>query len=349
MSSTDGRPDARRHAFRLAAVALLCAVVTSLVPGAILAADAQIRLSLLPVGQPGPYFDLVLRPGESRTVAVEIGNAGDAAITARTYAADVYTITNGGFGGRLRDEPQTGATRWLSYPTDVLELGVGSRTRRSVEITVPRGTGPGEYITSLVLENDQPIAEGGPVALAQIVRQAIAVVVTVPGRRTPALAIDEATHSVVGGRSVVSVAVRNIGNVRLEPVARLSLFDAHGALLSKATVQVGTFYAATGALIEVPLAALLEPGIYSVDVTMDDAGQGATTERSGLTFVVTSPTADTATGGLLPGLTVAIENAGDGQISLPVWAFVVLAGLLTTAGLGWLIGARRQRRTTGIS
>ena len=261
----------------------------------------------------------------------------------------MYTITNGGFGGRLRDEPQTGATRWLSYPTDVLELGVGERTRRSVEITVPPGTGPGEYITSLVLENDQPIADGGPVALAQIVRQAIAVVVTVPGPRSPALAIDEASHRVVGGKSVVSVAVRNVGNVRLEPVAGLSLFDAHGALVSRATVQMGTFYAATIALIEVPLAALLEPGVYTVELTLDDAAQGATAKRSGLAFVVTAPAADSATGGLLPGLTEAIENAGEGQISLVVWAFVVLAGLLLAAGFGWWISGRRQRRTTGTS
>ena len=63
---------------------------------------------------------------------------------------------------------------------------------------------------------------------------------------------------------------------------------------------MGTFYAATDALIEVPLAALLEPGVYSVDLTLDDVAQGARTERSGLTFVVAAPPADTATGGLLP-------------------------------------------------
>ncbi|MEA2610150.1 MAG: hypothetical protein QOJ75_2393, partial [Chloroflexota bacterium] len=175
--------------------ALLGILVILGVPGAALAEGTQIKLSLLAVDQPKAYFDLTMRPGETRSLDVEIANDGQAPIVARTYAADVYTIVNGGFGGRLHGEPQTGTTRWLDYPSAVLQLSIGKSVRQAFTVAVPAGTGPGEYITSVVLENDQPIVGGGQVALNQVVRQAVGVVVTVPGLRSPALAIGGASHS----------------------------------------------------------------------------------------------------------------------------------------------------------
>ena len=120
------------------ALALFVLCIGLLVPSAAVAADDQIKLALLPVGQPGPYFDLTMDPGESRAFAVNIGNDGEAAISARTYAADVYTIINGGFGGRLRDDPRTGMTEWIDFPTDVVDLAPGEGTHRSFKVTVPR-------------------------------------------------------------------------------------------------------------------------------------------------------------------------------------------------------------------
>ena len=186
----------------LVRLALAGVLVAFVAPAAVLAQDGAVRLSLRAIGQAGSFFDLTLRPGETRSLEVEIINAGKAAVAARTYAADVYTIINGGFGGRLRAEPETGTTTWLDYTADVLQLPAGRTTHRSFAVTVPIDAGPGEYITSLVLENDQPIPGGGAVALDQIIRQAIGVVVTVPGERAPALAIGEAYHKVVAGSSV---------------------------------------------------------------------------------------------------------------------------------------------------
>src|ERR1700690_1119730 len=143
-----------------------------------------------------------MAPGETRTFAVEIANDGDAALAARSYAADVYTIINGGFGARLRDAPRTGATNWLDSSTTVEDLQPGQGIRRAFAVSVPADAGPGEYITSLVLENDQPIRGTGPVPPNQILRQAVAVVAPVPGQRLPALAIGEASHTVVDGTSV---------------------------------------------------------------------------------------------------------------------------------------------------
>ena len=259
---------------RLAIVALVAVGAALVAPAAALAREGQLKLALRPVGQPGSYFDLTMKPGETRTFKVIIANDGKTAVAAATYAADVYTITNGGFGGRLRDEPQTGATGWIDYPADVLQLDPGDSTRRSFTVAVPRSAAPGEYITSLVLENDQPILDPAAVGLNQIVRQAVAVVVTVPGRRSPGLAIGTAAHKVAAGRSIVQIAVENTGNIRLKPIVGFTLVDPAGTQISQATVQMDTFYAHTDAFVEFPLATLLPPGTYSVGLTLDDAGQG---------------------------------------------------------------------------
>jgi hypothetical protein len=332
---------------RGAMVALVGLLAVLVAPGAALAGSGEVKLALTPVGSAGLYFDLTMRPGETRSLAVELSNAGDAAIEARTYAADVYTIINGGFGARLRDDAQTGTTMWLDYPTDVLQLPAGKGIQQTFTVAVPADAGPGEYVTSLVLENDQPISGGGNVALNQIIRTAIAVVVTVPGQRSPGLTIGGATQQVVAGKSVVSIAVENTGNVRLKPVVTFALLDATGAQVSQASVQMDTFYAHTKTFVEVPLAALLLPDAYTVRLTLDDAAQGVRADSAAIALVVDAAAAPAAGGAVGSGLTGARQGAGEGQVSLAVLGLVLVVGLVLGGALIGLIIliVRRHRRT----
>jgi hypothetical protein len=332
---------------RPAAVALFLVLVALAAPGVALGQAGQVKLALRPVGQAGPYFDLTMKPGETRSLDVEISNAGDDTISARTYASDVYTIINGGFGGRLRDEPQTGTTRWLGYSTDVLELQAGEGIARPFTVAVPADAGPGEYITSLVLENDRPIGAGGAVVFNQIVRQAVAVVVTLPGQRSPGLMIGAATHKVVAGTSIVAVAVANTGNVRLKPIVQFTLFDSAGARAIQSSVQMDTFYAHTETFVEVPLAVPLLPGQYTVRMSLDDAAQRAEADNAAIPLVV-APSAS-ADSGAVPGMSEVAEPSGDGQVSVGTWAVVLVASFL----LGGLVvvlvvlGLRRRPETPG--
>jgi hypothetical protein len=319
--------------------------LTLALPGGALASDSEVRLSVRPVGQAGPYFELTMQPGESQTLEVDLANDGSADLAVATYAADVYTITNGGYGGRLRGEPQTGATTWLHYPTEVVELAAGMGSRRAFTVAVPDGTASGEYISSLVLENDQPVASSEGISLNQIVRQAVAVVVTVPGPRSPHLAIGEANHTVVTGRSVVAIDLDNGGNVRLRPLADFELFDAAGAQVSQSSIALDTIYAHTPTALAVPLAALLQPGTYHVTLRLADAAQGLSVERTDLTFVVAAPPATTEPGSA-PALTAV--NQAPGGISIP-WPLVLAllgAALLGAALLGslWFVAQRRSRK-----
>jgi len=326
----------------LSAVILLAGVLGA---GSAFGAEPQINLSLRPVDAEGAYFDLALRPGEARTLAVELANLGEVTIAARTYAADVYTIINGGFGARLRDEPTSGTTVWLDYPSDVTSLAPGNGVTRSFTVSVPADAAPGEYITSIILENDVPIQGTGSVTLDQIVRQAMAVVISVPGPRLPGLTIGTASHKIATERSTVAVVVENTGNVRLRPVANFVLRDASGAQVSQAQVPMDTFYAHTATLVEVPLAALLQPGQYTVGLVLEDGAASVRVEEDAilLEVVAVPPPAGDGTS-TVPGLTEVIQTIGEGRVPPVAGLGLAAAGLLVTLIVGLLILAFVRRR-----
>jgi hypothetical protein len=259
-------------------------------------------------------------------------------VAARTYATDVFTIINGGYGGRLRDAAPTGATTWLTYSTAVLDLSAGEHVKRSFTVTVPDDAGPGEYISSLVLENDDPIRSDGGVAFDQIVRQAIAVVITVPGARSPELRLGEAQHEVVAGRSMVKIAVDNSGNVRLKLLVEFVLRDATRTEISRAAFQMDTFYAHTDTFVAVPLAALLPAGRYTVELTLADAAQGIDATEV-VDLIVDAPAA-MATGGPGPGLTPVGPGGTDQSVALMLGG---LAVILAALAAGAFIAVRKRR------
>jgi hypothetical protein len=336
------RTEPRRRAF-----AALVGILLLSAAGVGQAQAADVKLVLLPVDQPGPYFDVTMRPGERRSFEVTLGDAAAAPMDIRTYAADVYTIVNGGFGGRLRDEARTGMTGWLEYPTETMQLRPGQSVHRPFTVSVPPDAEPGEYISSVVLENEVPIHADGSFAVDQFVRQAVAVVVTVPGPRTPGLTIGAARHEVVAGRSIVSIAVANTGNIRLKPAVGFTLFDAAGAQVSRTSLQMDSFYARTDTRVEIALASLLLPGTYTIRLTLDDSAEGARAEEAAIPLVVVAVAVSAPALGATPELTAVDQGPGPtGAILL--WPIASLVGLLAVIALGLVARMVRRRGDPGI-
>jgi len=116
-------------------------------------------------------------------------------------------------------------------------LPAGQANTRTFTVSVPTGTAPGEYLTSLILENDVAIQGSGSVTLNQIVRQAVAVSIRIPGPLEPAFAFKAASHMITADRSVVDVQITNTGNSNLKPAGTLTIHDHTGKIVAQAPVR----------------------------------------------------------------------------------------------------------------
>lgn len=221
-------------------------------------AEQPVNLSLRPVDHPGSYFDLTMEPGEGRDLTVALGTNGDAAMDVSTYPADAYTIINGGFAAKESGTKPTGTTTWLDYPAQELSLPAGQANERTMTVSVPQETQPGQYITSLVLESAEPVEGSGEVALNQIVRQALPVTVQVPGPLEPAFEFGRAGHIDTAGRSVVQVGITNTGNAHVEPAGDLTIRDDSGETVSEAEATMSNFFAGTETQVETTLDGALD-------------------------------------------------------------------------------------------
>ena len=319
-------------------VAVVLAGISLLVASAPVSAAADpTRLGITAVGQKTTFFDLSMAPGEKRTLSALLTNASTDPIIALTYAADVYTVVNGGLGVALRGQPATGTTTWLDYSTDSIRVQPAESIRRDFTVSVPADASPGDYITSLVLENRDPIQGSGGVALNQIVRHALAVAISVPGPRFPALHVSSAAHSVVGGRSVVSLAVDNAGNTQLTPVGEFHLSQATGREVSHSLVTMGSFYAKTQTHVEIALAERLQPGHYTAVLALGDAGTGLSITSDPLPFDVAGPSVRPQ--GRVDTIPGSVLDRG-----VPVWLFATAIVVAVLAAL--IIPALWRRRST---
>lgn len=323
---------------------LAAAILALGVVGAASASHEPARLGLTPVEHQGTYFELMLEPGETRELHVEAANFGHEEVLARTYASDVYTIVNGGFGADLFGERPSGPTLWLTYPIQEITLGPDDALIIDFEVAVPADTPPGEYVTALVIENVEPVRGSGTIAVDQVNRSAIAVAIRVPGEERAALSIGEVRHEELAGFSVVSFEVANPGNVHLRPSGEFVLRDGDGTELTASSVVMDSVYAGTSTTLEAPALEVLGPGDYCAELTLTDEETGATDATQCLPFTIAPPPDDGAPFAGLPGVTEVVDTLGAWPPGLPIVALLLLVGF----GAVIVVVGRRRREPAAV-
>jgi hypothetical protein len=291
--------------------------------------NAAPQFILEPIDETGAYFTVEAEPGSSTTLTVALGIAGSEPAEARTFAADVFSLINGGFGIEKDGEPTSGATTWLDYPADSLELQPDEVIEREFTLEIPDKTKPGQYITGLVLQTAEPIAVGDSEMLRQTIAKAIAVFITVPGPVKPKLTIGEATLTPLATTHQLQIALSNDGNVLLKPAGTVTVTTIEGETIMTAPVLMGSVYAGTSTLLELQIPTLLPPGDYEIAVSLADeetelkvkeddltvtvADDAAVAEVNPVTIgdVVVTPAFDPSTNDLqVVGMVVTLNNAG---------------------------------------
>jgi hypothetical protein len=332
----------RRTAHALTAV-LVTATVALLGPA--LPASAAAReptIGISPVGTDQPYLTETMSPGTTRQLTAALINHGTTAATAITYPADVYTIVNGGFGARLRDQPATGVTTWISYPRATVKLGPGKAELQTFTVSVPATATPGEHVTSIVVENPEQSDAGGALSMDQITRQALPIVIDVPGARVPGLAVGAVTQTALGGRTIIGVSVTNSGNVREHPAGQILVIgpDRHD---TEFHVAMGTVYPGDTTTVTAAFAGILPAGRYAVSVTLTDAALSLSAQRDGIALKVSKPSSV-----IVAAPTVGSHTAaGAVTPSRPTTPATLIAALIVgslLAGAGLTAGTAALRR-----
>jgi len=243
------------------------------------------------------YFAISLKPGESTTVKVLVGNGGKSPLDVRTYAADAFSMQNGGFGLLDSKSEKSGVTTWIDFPTKELSLKPGEGVEQSFTVTVPEGTEPGQYISGIAMEIAEPIStgsDGGLLQFEQVLRSARAVFITVPGALTPSFEIGDASYNQEGAANSIVVGIRNTGNVFVKPAGTVEVRDAAGAVILSAPVVMGSVYAGDETTIAIGLTQGLSPGDFQMSLDLSDEKSGVSASRNDLTFTVLASATPTA-------------------------------------------------------
>lgn len=322
------------HHLRWSLTPLLVAASLATVPAAAIAAEEEteqpLNLSLTPVDHPGSYFELTLEPGESRELTIAQSNHGDASIDVSVYPSDAYTLVNGGFGAQERGADATGTTTWLDFSEQQLTLTADQTSESTLTVTVPQETEPGQFITSVVLQNAEPVEGSGEVVLNQTVRQALPITIEVPGELEPGFELGKASHGFTAGRSVIDVELTNNGNAHLEPQGDFAIRDDSGEIVAETDLVMGRVFAGTQTSAEVTLDGALHPGDYTISGSMTDAESGINAtadQRFSVEETEDSPTSNAEAGAAdLPG----INQAGPTNTLIYILggAVLVLVGLV---------------------
>lgn len=257
---------------------------------------------LEPVGQDGSYFTLTMEPGSSKELTVALGNAGKSPVAALTYVSDAYSLVNGGFGVKTADDPPTGPTTWIDYPSETIDLAPGDRTERTFTVSVPADAAPGQYISGLSIQTADSIAVGDSNMLRQIIKKSVAVFIVVPGPEAPSLEIGEARLDQTGPASTLSVDIRNTGNVFLNPEGTVEVTTADGKPVLSSPVRMGTVYAGDETTLELSIPTTLPGGDYSVSVSLGDTEHGVKGEKRSMAVHVE---AESATASVVAPVTMA--------------------------------------------
>jgi hypothetical protein len=219
----------------------------------------------------GDFFAPTIVAGGTETLTVVLANTGDTPFMARTYPTNAHTAVNGGFSISDDVEEPTGVTLWLDYPEATYDIKPGTGLEREFSVTVPSDTPPGQYLTSLVLEDAEARSVDGTENFKQIVRFPVPVFITVPGELASSFVIDGAALDTSGSPFVLSIGISNTGNVKVRPAGRVAVLDSAGVEMFNTDVEMQSVFAHDQTVLVIGLPDSMEQGSYRVRADLTDA------------------------------------------------------------------------------
>jgi hypothetical protein len=225
-----------------------------------------------------PYFTVTVEAGDVGTAVAVVRTVNSIPLALRAYAVNAHNDINGGFDAGSEDEELAAPASWIDFPAQAFDLGETDEREIEFSVTVPIDARPGQYVAALIAQTDGPLPIEGTTALNQVIRSAIAVVITVPGDPEPSfnLGAPVLTTSTAGAR--LEIPIENDGTTLLRPEGRLSLTTLDGDLVSDVAVSMNTLYPFNATLISSALPQQFAYGEYIVSGRLTDPESGFSVE-----------------------------------------------------------------------
>lgn len=204
----------------------------------------------------------------------------------RTYAINGYTARGGGFEAASYGTAPNEVTTWLQYPEEVITLEPGFGAEINLQVNVPEGTKPGQYITAVAAGNAEALGVDGTENIAQITRYVVPVFITVPGDTTTSFEVGAVALDNQDGNLAIDLVISNTGDMRVRPKGNVELIDSEGNIVSSFPVEMQSVYARESTTLSLSSSQSLPAGVYSVRVNLEDpdTGVAAASEVTDLQF-----------------------------------------------------------------
>lgn len=199
---------------------------------------------------------LVLHAARGRTEragAIELLNPTARPLRIALAPVDALTLDTLGSAYRPSGTHEHGFTRWLRLARRRLTLAPHARASALIDVRVPRDALPGDYLAGVSVETlgqgpsgrSTGRLDAGRTAAVSVVRYAIGVEVSLPGRRRPLIRFTGAAVRQAPAGLSFELDASNLGNAILKGVyGHVRIMRSGRTILSRA-IAAGTFVTAT--------------------------------------------------------------------------------------------------------
>lgn len=223
-------------------------------------------------GNAASYFRLVARSGRTLHLALVIANPDARTCRVALQAAYGKTALNSGDTyPPAGDGACVRTSCWISGLPATIAIAGRSRVAVPFTVTVPKGTGPGQYLAGVLARPDvrrpsRPRRHPGVGAIVTT-NVGIGVAVRVPGPLRPRLTIPAVTVSPNGGTPLIEVVERNGGNTWEHPAGGVVISGGESGGNVRLGISSNTVLPADSATLSVPAVGTLK-GSHPVEVVL---------------------------------------------------------------------------------
>lgn len=207
-----------------------------------------------PSGAINNYFELTARPGQTTSAgSLQVRNQTTRQITVVLDPVRGLTASTLGSAYGLRDSGKKGIARWVKLGTRRVVLGPRKATRVPVSVSVPSGAAPGDYLAGIGVQSGgaDEVRLKGNLAISQVQRYAVGLVVNLPGPRSPKLKLTGVGLDREPAGVTFKIRGRNSGNEILKNVKGAATVSEGDEVVARRKLGPGTFV--TGTSIAYPV------------------------------------------------------------------------------------------------